>query len=56
MARPNPIIDDGSVTPPFLAIALVSAAALGYDAERLYNVEEGTPVWIQAKLPTDAGE
>ncbi len=37
-------------------LAAEMAAALGYDAERLYNVEEGTPVWIQAKLPTDAGE
>ena len=26
------------------------------DSERLYNVEEGTPVWIGASLPTDYGE
>ena len=40
MARPNPIIDDGSVTPPFLAIALVSAAALGYEVLllRLFSI------------------
>ena len=31
MAPPDPIADDGSVRPPFLAIALVSAAALGYE-------------------------
>ncbi len=37
-----------------LAAEMVSA--LGYDSDRLYNVEEGTPVWIQANLPTDTGE
>jgi len=31
MAPPDPITDEDSVTPPFLAIALISAAALGYE-------------------------
>lgn len=37
-----------------LAAEMVSA--LGYESDRLYNVEEGTPVWIQADMPTDIGE
>ena len=37
-------------------LAAEMASALEYDAERLYNIEEGTPVWIQAQLPTDTGE
>ncbi len=37
-------------------LAAEMASALGYDTERLYNVEQGTPVWIQAHLPTDTGE
>jgi rhodanese-related sulfurtransferase len=36
-------------------LAAEMASALGFDAERLYNVEEGTPVWIRADLPTDVG-
>ena len=32
------------------------AAALGIPVEHLYNIEEGTPVWIQADLPTDTGD
>ena len=37
-------------------LAAEMASALEYDPARLYNVEEGTPVWIQADLPTDVGE
>ena len=28
-------------------------SALGYDQERLYSVEEGTPVWIERNLPVE---
>jgi rhodanese-related sulfurtransferase len=37
-------------------LAAEMASALEFDQARLYNVEEGTPVWIQADLPTDVGE
>ena len=37
-------------------LAAEMAAALGFDTERLYNVEDGTPVWIGAELPTDYGD
>jgi rhodanese-related sulfurtransferase len=36
-------------------LAAEMAAALGFEAVHLYNIEEGTPVWIQAGLPTDRG-
>ena len=36
-----------------LACEMVSA--LGYDSIRLYNVEEGVPVWMEHDLPTDYG-
>ena len=36
-----------------LACEMVSA--LGYNTERLYNIEDGTPVWIEHNLPTDYG-
>ena len=32
------------------------AAAMGYSAESLYNVEDGTPTWIEKNLPTSYGE
>ena len=32
------------------------AAALGFESERLYNIEAGTPKWIEAELPTDYGD
>ena len=40
MTSPDPIADDGPVSPPFLAIALVSAAALGYEVLllRLFSI------------------
>ena len=34
-----------------LACEMVSA--LGYESEHLFNIEEGTPVWIERNLPTD---
>lgn len=37
-------------------LAAEMASALEFPLEHLYNVEEGTPVWIQADLPTDQGE
>lgn len=37
------------------ALACEMVAALGFDQARLYNVEEGTPVWIERSLPTDYG-
>ena len=37
-------------------LAAEMMSALGYEADRLYNIEEGTPVWIQADLPVDMGE
>ena len=37
-------------------LAAEMASALGFEAARLYNVEQGTPTWIQADLPTDVGE
>lgn len=36
-------------------LAAEMAAALGFDVEHLYNIEDGTPVWINAQLPTDYG-
>ena len=37
-------------------LAAEMASALGFEGARLYNVEQGTPTWIQADLPTDVGE
>lgn len=37
-------------------LAAEMASALGFDAERLYNIEQGTPAWIDAELPTDYGD
>ena len=34
-------------------LACEMAAAVGFDIEHLYNIEEGTPVWIEQRLPTD---
>ena len=38
------------------ALAAEMAAALGFESERLYNIEAGTPKWIEAELPTDYGD
>ncbi len=37
-------------------LAAEMASALGFEAERLYNIEQGAPSWIDAQLPTDYGE
>ena len=34
------------------ALACEMAAAMGRPSERLFNIEEGTPAWIDKKLPT----
>ncbi|MDO8750117.1 MAG: rhodanese-like domain-containing protein [Dehalococcoidia bacterium] len=34
------------------ALACEMAAAMGRPPERLFNIEEGTPTWIDKKLPT----
>ncbi|MBI2872501.1 MAG: rhodanese-like domain-containing protein [Chloroflexi bacterium] len=36
-------------------LACEMAAALGFDRERLFNIEEGTPRWIEKKHPTTYG-
>jgi rhodanese-related sulfurtransferase len=36
-------------------LAAEMAAALGFDSAHLYNIEEGTPVWIRSGQPTDQG-
>ena len=36
-------------------LACEVAASMGYDTENLYNIEDGTPSWIQANLPTSYG-
>ena len=36
-------------------LAAEMASALGFEESRLYNVEQGTPTWIEAQLPTDYG-
>ena len=36
-------------------LACEIAASMGYDSENLYNIEDGTPSWIQANLPTSYG-
>ncbi len=37
-------------------LAAEMAAALGFDQERLYNVEQGVPVWMAEHLPTAYGQ
>ena len=34
-------------------LACEMASALGYESEHLFNIEEGTPVWIERNLPTE---
>ena len=36
-------------------LACEMAAAMGMDSERLYNVEDGTPAWIEKGNPTSYG-
>lgn len=35
-------------------LAAEMAAALGFDSNHLYNIEQGTPAWIDAQLPIDS--
>ncbi len=36
-------------------LAREMAAAMGYDTEKLFNIEEGTPAWIEGGHPTSYG-
>ncbi len=36
-------------------LACEMAAAMGVDTERLFNIEAGTPTWIEAGKPTSYG-
>ena len=36
-------------------LAAEMASALDFSSEHLYNIESGTPVWIQEGLPTETG-
>ena len=36
-------------------LACEMAAAMGLDSEKLYNIEDGTPVWIEKNFPTSYG-
>ncbi len=38
------------------ALACEMAAAMGVSTERLYNIEEGTPAWIESNFPTSYGD
>lgn len=37
-------------------LAAEMAAALGFDHEHIFNIEQGTPSWISAGLPTEYGD
>ena len=37
-------------------LACEMAAAMGLDTDKLYNIYEGTPAWIESNLPTEYGE
>ena len=36
-------------------LACEMAAAMNVDTDRLYNIEDGTPAWIQKNYPTESG-
>ncbi len=36
-------------------LACEMAAAMGFDSEKLYNIEDGTPAWIQKGHPASYG-
>ena len=36
-------------------LACEMAAAMGYDTEKLYNIEDGTPAWVEKGHPTSHG-
>jgi rhodanese-related sulfurtransferase len=37
-------------------LACELAASMGYDSENLYNIEDGTPFWIEGGHPTSYGD
>ena len=37
-------------------LACELAASMGYDTNNLYNVEDGTPFWIEGNHPTSYGD
>ena len=37
-------------------LACEVAASMGYDSENLYNIEDGTPSWIEGNHPTSFGD
>lgn len=37
-------------------LAAEMASAMGFDTESLYNIEDGTPGWIDQGLPTSYGD
>ena len=37
-------------------LACELAASMGYDTDNLYNVEDGTPFWIEGNHPTSYGD
>ena len=37
-------------------LACELAASMGYDMENLYNIEDGTPLWIEGGHPTSYGD
>ena len=37
-------------------LAAEYAAAMGAEADRLFNIEDGTPTWIEKGLPTSYGK
>ena len=37
-------------------LACEIAAAMGYNTENLYNIEDGTPAWISGDYPTSYGD
>jgi rhodanese-related sulfurtransferase len=36
-------------------LAAEYASSLGVDSERLFNIEDGTPTWIDKGLPSSIG-
>ncbi|MBQ11837.1 MAG: hypothetical protein CMJ45_09840 [Planctomyces sp.] len=37
-------------------LACEIAASMGYDSENLFNIEDGTPTWIEGSFPTNYGD
>lgn len=37
------------------ALACEMAASMGFDPERLFNIEDGTPTWLEKKYPASFG-